>query len=36
MSKKKKSSNKVETIIKLLAATGTFLIGLANLIEALK
>ena len=36
MSKKKKSSNQCETIIKLLASTGTFLIGLANLIEALK
>lgn len=36
MSKKKKSFKKFEVIVKILIATGTFLTGLANIIEALK
>lgn len=38
MSKKKKhkKENPIELLIKLLVATGTFLAGLASLIQALK
>ena len=36
MSKKKKSFKKLEAVVKILIATGTFMTGLASLIEALK